>query len=236
MVDTQDVIALIAVYSIIVASLLLSRHVQNKGGSWDSRKVVHIGVGAFVYVWWAFSANWIMLIFFAIPFEIILFFAMFPGNPVSESKLGELSNDLGHRYGLFLYVMTIIILVEFFFDHWLAASIAIVAMTRGDGFGSIIGKRYGKHRFVNGKSVEGSLGVFIGTFVCSLVIIAFYGWLVSAGMLDVLRAPYVTAVAAVGISALAGVLASVIEAVVPGDFDNLAIPLVIAVVLVVLGL
>ena len=130
--ETQDIIALILVYLIIGAALGLSQFVQKKGWNWDVRKIVHIGVGAFIYVWWAFTANWIMLVFFAIPFEVILFFAMFPGNPVSDSKLGAITSDMGHRYGLFLYVMTIIIMVAFFFDHWLAATIAIVAMTRGE--------------------------------------------------------------------------------------------------------
>lgn len=234
--DIQDVIALVAVYLIIVAALLLSQYAQKKGWNWDYRKIVHIGVGAFIYVWWAFSASWIMLVFFAIPFEIVLFFAMFPGNPISDSKLGQLSNDMGHRYGLFLYVLTIILLVAFFFDHWLAATIAIVAMTRGDGFGSIVGKKYGKHKIINGKSAEGSAAVFVATFLVSLLIIAYYGWLAANGWLDVSRAPFVSAVAAVGYAALAGLLASVIEAVVPGDFDNLAIPMVIAIVLVLLGL
>jgi phytol kinase len=234
--ETQDIIALILVYLIIAAALGLSQFVQKKGWNWDVRKIVHIGVGAFIYVWWAFTANWIMLVFFAIPFEIILFLAMFPGNPVSDSKLGAITSDMGHRYGLFLYVMTIIVMVAFFFDHWLAATIAIVAMTRGDGFGSVIGRKFGKHKIINGKSAEGSLAVFFATFIVSLIIIAYYGWLVSQGMIPMSRVPYVTAVAAVGYAALAGIIASVAEAVVPGDLDNIVIPVCIAVVLVLLGL
>lgn len=89
---------------------------------------------------------------------------------------------------------------------------------------------------MNGKSVEGSIGVFAATFLISLVIIGFYGWLASQGMISPERAPYVGISASLGYAALSGVLASVIEAVTPGDFDNLAIPLVIAIVLVCLGL
>ncbi len=234
--NTQDIIALVTVYLIIVASLLLCQTAQKKGWNWEYRKIVHIGVGFFIYVWWAFSANWIMLIFFAIPFAIVLFFAMFPGNPISDSKLGELTNDMGHRCGLFLYVLSIILQVAFFFDHWIAATIAIVAMTRGDGFGSIVGKKYGKHKILNGKSLEGSIGVFVATFLISLVIIGFYGWLASQGMLSLDRAPYIGILAAIGYAALSGALASIIEAVTPGDLDNLAIPMIIAIVLVCLGL
>ena len=205
---------------------------------WDNREVIHIGVGAFIYIWWAFTENWIMLAFFAIPFAIILFFAMFPGNPISDSKLGEVTNDMGHRYGLFLYVVSICIMVAFFFDHWIAATIAIVAMTRGDGFGSIIGKKYGKHKLIHGKSLEGSIGVFAFTAAISMFVIMLYGFLYTTlpdyGIL--VNAATVGIVSAIGCSLLAGTIATVVEAVAPGDFDNLLISLCVAVPLVLLGL
>jgi len=234
--ETQDIIALILVYLLIAAALGLSLYVEKKKINWDTRKIVHIGVGAFIYIWWAFTQNWIMLAFFAIPFAVVLFLAMFPGNPVSNSKLGELTNDKGHRYGLFLYVVSICLLVAFFFDHWLAATIAVVAMTRGDGFGSIVGRRFGKHKIINGKSLEGSIGVFAATALFSIFVIIVYGFLSSQGMFA-LHAIYVPGLGFGVLCALvAGVMASVIEAVCPGDFDNLCIPLSIAIVLTLMGL
>ena len=243
--NVQDIVALIVVYLIIASALGLSLYVQKKGINWDNRKVIHIGVGAFIYVWWAFTANWVMLVFFSVPFAILLFFAMFPGNPVSDSKLGEVTNDMGHRYGLFLYVITINIMVAFFFDdsclggeHWLAATLGIVAMTRGDGFGSIIGKKYGKHKLIHGKSLEGSIGVFAFTAVISIFVIMLYGFLYTTlpdyGIL--VNAATVGIVSAVGYSLLAGTIATVVEAIAPGDFDNLLISLCVAVPLVLLGL
>ena len=236
--QVQDIVALIIVYLIIGSALALSQYVQKKGMNWDNRKVIHIGVGAFIYIWWAFTENWIMLAFFAIPFAIVLFFAMFPGNPVSDSKLGEVTNDMGHRYGLFLYVVSICIMVAFFFDHWIAATVAIVAMTRGDGFGSIIGKKYGKHKLIHGKSLEGSIGVFAFTAGISFFVIMLYGFLYTTlpdyGIL--VNAATVGIVSAIGYSLLAGTIATVVEAVAPGDFDNLLISLCVAVPLVLLGL
>ena len=238
--NVQDIVALIAVYLIIAAALGLSLYVQKRGINWDNRKIIHIGVGAFIYVWWAFSANWIMLAFFSVPFAIILFFAMFPGNPISNSKLGEVTNDMGHRYGLFLYVVTINILVAFFFDdgciggeHWLASSIAIVAMTRGDGYGSIVGKRFGKHKIINGKSLEGTFAVFAATFVFSMVVIVFYGFLASQGLF---LGRTVDAIPALAFAAVAGVIAAVVEAVCPGDIDNLLIPMTVLAAMILMGL
>jgi len=236
--QSQDIVALIIVYLIIGSALALSQYVQKKGMNWDNRKVIHIGVGAFIYIWWAFTENWIMLAFFAIPFAIVLFFAMFPGNPISNSKLGEVTNDMGHRYGLFLYVVSICIMVAFFFDHWIAATVGIVAMTRGDGFGSVIGKKYGKHKLIHGKSLEGSIGVFAFTAGISFFVIMLYGFLFTTmpdyGIL--VNAATVGIVSAVGYSLLAGTIATVVEAVAPGDFDNLLISLCVAVPLVLLGL
>ncbi len=236
--ETQDIVALILVYLVIVAALVLSQFVQKHNINWDSRKIVHIGVGFFIYIWWAFTENWIMLAFFAIPFAIVLFFAMFPGNKISDSKLGELTNDMGHRYGLFLYVISICILVAFFFDHWIAATVAIVAMTRGDGFGSVVGKKFGRHKILHGKSLEGSIGVFAATAIISFFVIMVYGFLYTT-MPDYgiyVNAMTVGIVAAVGYSLLAGTIASVVEAIAPGDFDNILIPMCVAVPLVLLGL
>lgn len=234
--QTQDIIALIAVYILIAASLILSRYAESHGMSWDPRKIVHIGVGSFIYVWWAFTQNWIMLAFFAIPFAIVLFFAMIPGNPVSESSLGELTSGKGHRFGLFLYVVSICIMVAFFFDHWVAATIAIVAMTRGDGFGSIIGRRFGRHPSLNGKTVEGSIGVFAATLAVSLIIVMIYGALTGAGFIPDGRGTVFEPMFAIGACVLAASMAAVIETLSPGDFDNLLIPTIIATVLVLIGM
>ena len=234
--ETQDIVALIAVYCIIAAALCLSRYSESHGMTWDSRKITHIGVGAFIYVWWAFSQSWIMLAFFAIPFAIILFFAMIPGNPISSSSLGKLTNEMGHRYGLFLYVVSICIMVAVLFDHWVAATIAIVAMTRGDGFGSIIGRKYGKHKTINGKSLEGSLGVFLATFIFSLIIVALYGFLTSNGLIAAGRGTIFDPLFATGCCLLAALLASVTEALSPGELDNLFIPVIVSAALVLAGM
>ena len=110
----NDIIGLVLVYALIVAALVVSLVVEKKLPKIDSRKVVHIGVGNFVFVWWMFTQSWVMLVFFTVPFAVILFIAMFRGNMISESKLGELTRK-GHNTGLFLYAITITVLVVFFF-------------------------------------------------------------------------------------------------------------------------
>ena len=221
-------------YAIIASSLAVALVMERRGTGGDARKVVHVGVGLFVLMWWMFSENWIMLVFFTVPFAVLLFIAMFRGNAVSESKLGDLANNKGHRTGLFLYAVTITILVAFFWDHWTAATIGVVAMTFGDGFGSIVGRRYGRHRILNGKSLEGSLAVFAATALAAAFIILYYGWLTSSGFYpagdSVAIVPFWAA------AAIAGLIAMVLEAVCPGQYDNIVTPLVVAVAMVALGL
>ena len=83
----QDYIGLALVYGIIAVSLGAALVLERRGSRRDVRQVVHIGVGFFVFVWWMFTENWIMLVFFTLPFAAILLVAMFRGNAVSESKL-----------------------------------------------------------------------------------------------------------------------------------------------------
>ena len=230
--DSQDIIALVLVYVLIVAALALSLINEKLGWGMDTRKIVHIGIGNFVFIWWAFSAQWIMLAFFAVPFEIILILAALDNNPISRSKLGELSKDKGHRTGLIFYVFSIIVMIVFFFDHWVAASIGIVAMTYGDGFGSIVGKRFGKHKTINGKSLEGSIGVFMAAMIMSYAVIGFYVYICTNGI-------YAGACESAFlwfIPPVIGIITAVVETISPGEFDNIFIPILTAIAAVLMGL
>ena len=222
------------VYAIIAVSLATALILEKRGSKADTRKIVHIGVGFFVFVWWVFSENWIMLVFFTVPFAIILFIAMLKDNAISNSKIGDIANNKGHKTGLFLYAVSITILVAFFWDHWTAATIGVVAMTWGDGIGSVVGKRFGRHKTFNGKSLEGSLGVFAATAVMTAVVLLFYGFLITSGYYPAGDATAVVPFWAV--SLIAGLLATVLEAVCPGQYDNIVMPIVVALAMVLLGL
>lgn len=232
--QSQDVVGLILVYLIIAASLGISHYCRKKGYKVDYRKIVHAGVGFFVLVWWMFTESWIMLAFFTVPFAIILFIAMFDGNKVSDSELGDLSNKMGHRTGLFLYVISINLLVIFFFDgHWTAATVGIAAMTFGDSAGSVIGRKYGRHKIINGKSAEGSFAVFAVTAVSAVLLILFYAFLASEGLFNGTADPSVNILVA---GVVAGIVASLSEMLCPGQLDNIANPMLVALAMVALGL
>lgn len=230
----EDYIGLTLVYAIIGLSLATALVLKRRVSGIDARKVVHIGVGLFVLVWWMFSENWIMLVFFTVPFAVILFVAMLKDNAISESELGDLANKDGHRTGLFLYAVSITILVAFFWDHWSAATVGVIAMTWDDGVGSLVGKKFGRHRIINSKSLEGSLAVFAATAIASCLVLIFYGWLISSGFYP--DGDTTATVPLWAVSIIAGILASVLEALCPGQYDNIVTPLVVASAMVLLGL
>jgi dolichol kinase len=90
-----------------------------------------------------------------------------------------------------------------------AASIAIYALAFGDGFASLVGKFFGRLRpaFLCGKSVEGSLACFTAVLIAA--------WRVS-GSLYVAFAAALTAMA--------------VEALPLEDYDNIALPVTVGLV------
>ena len=90
------------------------------------------------------------------------------------------------------------------------AAIAIYALAFGDGLASLVGKPFGKTKpaFLYGKSIEGSLACLAAVFVVT--------WNVSRSL---------------PVSLMAAVTAAVVEALPLEDFDNLAMPLTVAIVI-----
>ena len=134
---------------------------------------------------------------------------------------------------MIFYVFSIIVLIVFFFDHWVAASIGIVAMTYGDGFGSVVGRKYGKHKTINRKSLEGSIGVFLASMIMAFVVIAFYTYICSNGFYS---GDYETSIPFWILPPVVGLITAVTETVCPGEYDNIFIPLLTAGTAVLMGL
>jgi len=87
-----------------------------------------------------------------------------------------------------------------------AATIAIYALAFGDGFASLIGKIFGKTRpfFLFGKSIEGCLACFIAVFISAFAVSR-----------------------SLHISLIAASAATITEAIPLGNYDNLALPIIV---------
>lgn len=222
-----DMLGLIGVYGYVLSVVALSWLLKGKLS--NPRKLVHILTGGIVFFWWAFDSKEIMAGLAAAPFVglLLLCTPISPFEKLKNSPLGNRSSE-GHHYGLVMYAASWTALAYFLFDDLFVASIAIAAMSFGDGMGELVGKRFGKMRYLMNRTVEGSLAVFGATFVSVLVLNWFYFDLVgyaSGGAPDMLL---------LFAASVAGIVAC-LEAITPGKIDNLVIPLFVGGYLHMLG-
>ena len=75
-----------------------------------------------------------------------------------------------YSIGAHIYFTIGALIIVCFFPKDIAIG-AITVATLGDAIAAIIGKPFGKHRFKNGKSIEGSLAYFLTAFVILYTII-----------------------------------------------------------------
>jgi phytol kinase len=226
-VTQGDLLGLAGVYGYVGAVVAVSWLL--KGRVRDLRKLVHILTGGIVFFWWSFDTRLVMAGLAAFPFVILLLLAT-PHSPIAflrKSPLGERSEE-GHAYGLVMYAFSWTVIAYFMFDELYAASIAIAAMSLGDGMAGLVGKRYGRHEYSSGKTIEGSLAILVTTVACIVVITWFYFDVI--GYSSTSR-PEMTVLFALAI----GIFATLIEAASPGEIDNLVVPLVLAGFLHVMG-
>ncbi len=211
------------VLCVVIISWALRNRVRNP------RKIVHILVGGIVFFWWSFDSRLIMAGLAALPFVPLLLLAS-PRSPVDflkNSPLGARSSE-GHPYGLVFYAISWTIIACFLFDDLYAASIAIAAMSFGDGMGEFVGRSVGKLTYLPNRTVEGSAAVFLATSVSILVLTWFYFDVIGycGSTIPALVVPFAFVV---------GGLVASLEAITPGSVDNLVIPLACAGILHVIG-
>jgi len=126
----------------------------------------------------------------------------------SITSMSSRSRDIGH-FVLGPVTLGLGALLALFLYPSPAAAIAIYALAFGDGFASLVGKFFGKWRpaFLFGKSVEGSFACFTAVLISA--------YTVSGNM-------YIAFVAAF--------TATAVEALPLEDYDNLAIPVTVGLV------
>jgi len=238
-----DLLGLLAVYTYIGLMVVVASKWKLLRKWGIHRKFIHVMIGNIVFLWWVFESNWVMSLLAAAPFVPILLIFAEEGKKIKEphnkvergiksSILAEASGD-GHKLGLVYYAISWSILAFFLFNNLMAAAVGIVAMAYGDGFGGIIGKKWGKHRIHGKKTMEGTLAVFFFSFLATLVVFAFYGMLAFNGLYP---GKFLAAPLALAIAAGVGIYVAVVELVTPGEYDNLVIPLSTAFILALAGI
>ena len=140
-----------------------------------SRKIIHISCApSFISTWIFYNKYYPKTIASLVPF-ISSFYLIYKKDNLKKSisRSGN-SNEL--LKGPLIYT---IILTFLTFKYWFYNEIGILAMLQlsiGDGFADIIGRKYGKHKwfFNKKKSIEGTFGFILSSFIISTIILKFY--------------------------------------------------------------
>ena len=192
-----------------------------------SRKFLHAMIGNLPFVIPFFTAS-IYPVLVAAPFVLVTFIA----SPLSPFKnlskkvkgLAEITEE-GHHLGLVFYAISYTVLALLFASRPYIIAAGILPMAYGDSLASLVGERYGKtkYKLTANRSLEGSAAMLSIGFVTVVVSLAFFSafyplstsnWIVAA-----------LAVAAV---------TTLIEALSPKGSDNLTVPAVGALTLLLL--
>jgi phytol kinase len=231
----QDIIATIITFALSLIWLRLMDALAHNGVIEQklSRKIIHIGTGPlFVLCWNLFSSEWWAPYAAAlVPLAITAQFAAVGFGVMKDDAAVKAMTRHGDPkeilrgplyYGIVFVVCTIA-----FWRHSPVGLTALMVMCGGDGLADVVGRRFGQAKlpFSNDKSYAGSLGMFAGSFLFGIGILALFN--AFGNFQPLLDLEYATLV--VGIISL---VATAIEALPFRDIDNITI----TVVAVVLGL
>lgn len=175
------------------------------------RKCIHI-MGAFVPIFAYFTSSNIVIIsliiltFFYSIFEV---FRLKGKRFCFISSVVEIANRERDekRFSLGPVTLAFGIIVVLYFFPLRIASIGIFSLSFGDGFASLVGKVYGKKRFIfEGKTYAGSLACFVATFIAQLLFIhnIFFSFVIA-------------------------LITFLVEVLPLKDFDNVLIPVVVSI-------
>ncbi len=204
-----------------------------------TRKFVHVGVGMSALAVTTLFRAWYIAIIGPLVFILLNYlsyrYQIFRGiergqvanhraagtrtdlKPTTPVMIGE--GQLGTLY--FPLAFTILIPLLWSQPAFLAAS--LMPLTWGDSFAAILGIRFGAHRFTifdQTSSVEGSLAMFVFSFVATFAALIVFG---------------MAAELSLGLALGTSIVATIVEAFSPWGLDNLTVPIASAIVLVALS-
>ncbi|MBS3781684.1 MAG: phosphatidate cytidylyltransferase [Candidatus Thermoplasmatota archaeon] len=162
-----DIVGVLIVY-LYVGFLLYIFEFRSNEDLFLRRKLIHIMVGNIVFILPLFDTRWVMVGLAAAPFIILTFLI----SPLFSIGLNSETSNSGHGLGLFYYSISWTILAFLFFEDLGIIAVGIICMSYGDGMASLIGRRFGKHRFnLTGdeKSFEGSVAMIFFSFGMSII-------------------------------------------------------------------
>jgi phytol kinase len=179
-------IATILTFVIALAFLRLMDFIAHRGwiDSKTSRKLIHIGTGPiFVLCWLMFPdqqiSRWLAAL---VPLLITVQFALVGSGIIKDEAAVKAMSRTGDRreilrgplfYGIMFVTITLI-----YWKDSLIGIPALMMMCGGDGIADIVGRRVksAKLPWSPDKSVAGTVSVFVGGWLLTMVVFALYIW------------------------------------------------------------
>lgn len=193
------------------------------------RKVLHfILLGSILIVTYAFETWWIsvaaVVVFTALVYPILAFAERVSGysDLLTERKKGEIKRSLVIVFSMFSLLIT---LCWGILDEKYLVIASVFAWGFGDAAAALVGKKFGKNRIrgrlVDGnKTLEGSMAMFIVSFISVMVVLLLLGPEITSGYFPV-------AIATAAVTA-------VVELYSKNGMDTITCPLSAAVIMITL--
>jgi len=176
--------ATIITFLIAIAFLRLMDFLAQRGviESRMSRKIIHIGTGPIFVLCWlmypdVFIARWLAAL---VPLVITLQFALVGLGLIKDEAAVKAMSRTGDRReilrGPLFYGIVFVALTLIYWKDSLIGIPALMIMCGGDGIADIVGRRLNSPKlpWSPEKSVAGSLSVFLGGWLLTLLIFAIY--------------------------------------------------------------
>jgi phytol kinase len=242
------IISFIYVFLVIGLGTALSR--RSKAGKSDiSRKIVHIGAGNAIFFWPLYEHAWVVSV---VPWVLAIFVLLLtPKSRVKafrdmfQSMARDADRKKGHIIGPLLYIISIGLLVSAFgygpyYPYFVFGAIGIEIMIWGDGFACLIGKRYGNSSkyevFGCSRSVVGSFALLVFGFAAAMVTMLYFNSIVPLIQPSLALPVALTLPIMLETALIAAVVAMILEAITPFGIDNLTVPLLTTLVVLIIML
>jgi len=231
-----DVIAMVISIVAVMMVVLVNGAIQKSGklSSDVTRKIVHIfAAPVFLVTWYLYSGGFFsryLAMIVPILF-VLLFVGIGTGKVENEAFVASMSRSGDPRELLkgTLYYAIMIVLVTLLWFYIPANPMAFAVLgclAGGDGLADVIGRKYGGERKfgIGGaqKTFAGSVGMFVGSFLFSYILIAIFSLELAAFDLVVLFLPIL----------VISLAATIVEAISPPNLDNWTVPITVIVIVV----
>lgn len=216
----NDILGLIIAILLIALILFVVMVLKKRTNLSDEilRKIVHITVSN----WWIYNLFFInnTKIELIAPIIFIFINSIFVFKPESGYKFGF--SNKSRNIGLVYYPISFLILIFLCSTNRLsytAGTIGALSMGYGDGFAALIGLKFGKIKVSKRTGDKTYLGTIAMAIICNFV-----------ALITLLLSTDLAISSIVFVSIIIGLSGAIIELLTPKSFDNLSVPLLVALI------